>query len=97
MKNRHLTQKRMNQRRKSFLIIGFVFLMTLVTLATIVSALQQDLTTDIAHKIDLNRPSLLSDKKGSSIGRGNIYDRNLNQLAVNNPTTAVYVRPIPAK
>ena len=84
----------MNQRRKSFLIIGFVFLMTLVTLATIVSALQQDLTTDIAHKIDLNRPSLLSDKKGSSIGRGNIYDRNLNQLAVNNPTTAVYVRPL---
>jgi hypothetical protein len=92
-KKKQPAQKQMKQRKKRILIIGFVFLMTLATLAT-VSALQQDSMVEISHKIDLYRPSLTPDNDVAIVGRGTIYDRNFNELAVSSATTAVYVRPL---
>jgi hypothetical protein len=94
MKKKRLAQKQMKKRGKRILVIGCVFLTTLATLATIVSALQQHPTAAITHKIDLYRSSLSPADGECLVHRGNIYDRNFNELAVNSSTTAVYVRPL---
>jgi len=94
MKKRQLPQKKQQQPGKRILLASLIILMVLSTLTSLVFALQRDPATRGANTIDLTPYSLSPYDAGNNSGRGNIYDRNFNELAVNSHTTAVYVRPL---